>query len=220
MADLTLVVGNQNYSSWSMRPFLALRHTGAPFELVVVPLRQSSTTASIASHSPAGRVPILHHGPLTVWDSLAICEYLAELFPDAKLWPADRAARAHARSISAEMHSGFATLRNEMPMNVRATKAPRPLGPDLAKDIERVKQIWRDCRKQFGAGGPFLFGSFTNADAMFGAVVSRFRTYSVPLEGAEKAYADAVWASPQMQAWAEEARKEAWGIDEYDKMQE
>ncbi len=219
MADLTLVVGNQNYSSWSMRPYLALKHVGVPFDLVVVPLRQANTAASIGKHSPAGRVPILHHGGVTVWDSLAICEYLADVFPEAKLWPADRAARARARSVSAEMHSGFAALRSALPMNVRTVKAPRPLDADITKDIERVKAIWRDCRKEFGAGGPFLFGSFGNADAMFGPVVSRFRTYGVALDGAEKAYADAVWQSPEMADWIVASKAEPWGIEEYDRMQ-
>jgi len=219
MADLTLVVGNQNYSSWSMRPYLALKHVGVPFDLVVVPLRQANTAASIGKHSPAGRVPILHHGGVTVWDSLAICEYLADVFPEAKLWPADRAARARARSVSAEMHSGFAALRSALPMNVRTVKAPRPLDADITKDIERVKAIWRDCRKEFGAGGPFLFGSFGNADAMFGPVVTRFRTYGVALDGAEKAYADAVWQSPEMAEWIVASKAEPWGIEEYDRMQ-
>jgi|SRR5215468_1267495 len=219
MADITLVVGNQNYSSWSMRPYLALKHVGVPFDLVVVQLRQTDTAASIGKHSPAGRVPILHHRDVTVWDSLAICEYLADVFPEAKLWPADRAARARARAVSAEMHSGFVALRSALPMNVRAVKAPRPLDADITKDIERVKSIWRDCRKEFGAGGPFLFGAFSNADAMFGPVVTRFRTYGVALEGAEKAYADAVWRSPEMQEWAAASKAEPWGIDEYDRMQ-
>lgn len=202
-----------------MRPYLALKHVGVPFELVVVQLRQPQTAAAIGEHSPAGRVPILRHRDLTVWDSLAICEYLADVFPEAKLWPADRAARARARSVSAEMHSGFAALRSALPMNVRAVKAPRPLDADITKDIERIKEIWRDCRKEFGAGGPYLFGGFGNADAMFGPVVARFRTYGVGLGGAEKAYADAVWQSPYMQEWAAAAKKEPWGIEEYDRMQ-
>jgi glutathione S-transferase len=217
MADFTLVVGNQNYSSWSMRPYLALKHVGVPFDLVVVRLRQSSTADSIGRHSPAGRVPVLRHGDLTVWDSLAICEYLADVFPEAKLWPTDRAARARARSISAEMHSGFAALRNALPMNVRASRPGHAIDDDVAKDIERIKGIWRECRSRFGAGGPFLFGTFTNADAMFGPVVTRFRTYGVALDGAEAAYAEAVWSSPQMKEWAEAAAKEPWGIDEYDR---
>jgi len=219
MADITLVVGNQNYSSWSMRPFLALKHVGVPFDLVVVQLRQPGTAAAIRKHSPAGRVPILRHRDVTVWDSLAICEYLAEAFPEAKLWPADGAARARARAVSAEMHSGFAALRTALPMNVRAVKAPRPLDADVTKDIERIKEIWRNCRREFGAGGPFLFGSFGNADAMFGPVVTRFRTYGVALDGTEKAYAEAVWQSPEMQEWAVASKAEPWGMEEYDRMQ-
>lgn len=216
MADLTLIVGNQNYSSWSLRPYLALRHTGAPFDLQVVPLRSADTAASIAKHSPAGRVPILHHGEVTVWDSLAICEYVAELFPEAKLWPGDRAARALARSVSAEMHSGFVALRTYMPMNIRASRPGHAFDADVLKEVERVKAIWRDCRSRHGAGGPFLFGAFTNADAMFGPVVTRFRTYGIPLAGVEAAYVDAVWNSPELADWIVAAKKEPWGIPEYD----
>jgi glutathione S-transferase len=219
MADLSLIVGNQNYSSWSLRPYLALKHVGAPFDLIVVPLRMPDTTAQIASHTPAGRVPVLRHGELTVWDSLAICEYLADVFPEARLWPADRATRAVARAVSAEMHSGFAALRNTLPMNIRASKAGRPpVDAEVAKDIARVKEIWRDCRRRFGAGGRFLFGAFSNADAMFGPVVTRFRTYGVALDGDEASYADAVWSLPAMQEWAEAARRESWAIQAYDEM--
>jgi glutathione S-transferase len=218
MANLKLIVGNQNYSSWSLRPYLPLKQVGAPFDLVVIPLRQADTAASIARHSPAGRVPILEHGDVSVWDSLAICEYLAETFPDARLWPADRAARAAARAVSAEMHSGFAALRSAMPMNIRAAKPGRALADDVRADVERITTIWRDCRKRFGAGGPFLFGAFSNADAMFAPVVTRFRTYGVTLGTEEAAYADAVWNLPAMQEWAAAARKEAFAIGVYDAM--
>ncbi len=215
-SDLTLIVGNRNYSSWSLRPYLALAHAGATFDLVVVALYQSDTRARILAHSPSGRVPALRHGELTVWDSLAICEYVAEIYPAAGLWPADSAARAVARSISAEMHSGFAALRNAMPMNIRAQRPGRPIPADVQADIDRIRAIWRWCRERFGEGGHFLFGSFTIADAMFAPVVARFRSYGVTLEGEEVAYAQAVWDLPAMRAGAEAARQEPWVIDAYE----
>ena len=215
MADFTLVVGNQNYSSWSLRPYLALEHVGVPFDLVVVPLRHNDTRERILRYSPAGRVPVLRHGDLTVWDSLAICEYLAELFPAAGLWPADSAARAVARSISAEMHSGFTALRSTMPMNIRAERR-KDIPEDVAADIARIRELWRDTRARFGEGGKFLFGAFTIADAMYAPVVTRFRTYGVTLEGEEVAYAQAVWDLPAMRKWADAARKEEWVISAYE----
>jgi glutathione S-transferase len=218
MADITLFLGNKNYSSWSMRPYLALKHVGVPFDDVVVPLRHPDTADKIARFTPAGRVPVLRHGDTTIWDSLAICEYLAETFPSAHLWPADRAARATARSVSSEMHSGFTALRGALPMNVRASKPQTHFATDVTADIDRVKGLWRDCRKRYGAGGPFLFGAFTNADAMYGAVVSRFRTYGVPLGDVEAAYVEAVWNLPQMQEWVAAAKSEPWAIKVYDDM--
>ena len=215
MADFTLVVGNQNYSSWSLRPYLALKHVGAPFELVVVPLRHGDTSERIKRQSPSGRVPALRHGDLVVWDSLAICEYLAERFPSAGLWPADSAARAVARSISAEMHSGFTALRNTLPMNIRAERR-KEIPEDVAADIARIREIWRDTRQRFGEGGRFLFGAFTIADAMYAPVVTRFRTYGVTLEGEEVAYAQAVWDLPALREWADAARKEEWVISAYE----
>jgi len=215
MADFTLVVGNQNYSSWSLRPYLALKHVGVPFELVVVPLRHGDTSERIKRQSPSGRVPALRHGDLVVWDSLAICEYLAERFPSAGLWPADSAARAVARSISAEMHSGFTALRNTLPMNIRAERR-KEIPEDVAADIARIREIWRDTRQRFGEGGRFLFGAFTIADAMYAPVVTRFRTYGVTLEGEEVAYAQAVWDLPALREWADAARKEEWVIQAYE----
>ena len=148
---LTLVVGSKNYSSWSLRPYLALAHTGAPFEEVVIALDAPDTAANIARHSPSGKVPILKHGALTVWDSLAICEYVAELFPQAKLWPHDAAARAVARSVSAEMHSGFTALRTHCGMNIRARKPGVGLQqPGVAQDIARIKELWTQCRERHG----------------------------------------------------------------------
>jgi glutathione S-transferase len=216
MADFTLVVGNQNYSSWSLRPYLVLEHAGAAFDLVVVPLRHPDTRQRILQHAPSGRVPALRHGDLVVWDSLAICEYVAERFPEANLWPADSGARAVARSISAEMHSGFTALRNHMPMNIRADRRGRPVPDEVAADIARIREIWRDARARYGEGGRFLFGAFTIADAMYAPVVTRFRTYGVTLEGEEVAYAQAVWDLPALRKWAEAARMERWTIDAYE----
>ena len=208
MNELTLVVATKNYSSWSLRPYLALAHTGQPFREVVVQLGQPDTAANIAKHSPSGRVPALVHGELVIWDSLAICEYLAELFPQAKLWPQDATARAVARSATAEMHSGFATLRTHMPMNLRARRPGEGRAPGVAEDISRVTQLWRECRERHGKGGPFLFGAFSIADAFYAPVVTRFVTYGVELDAVGQAYRDAVLALPAMRAWTEASQGE------------
>lgn len=156
MSEFTLIIGNKNYSSWSLRPWLAMKVAGITFEEVVIPLRQPETAAAITRHSPAGKVPILKHGARVLWESIAILEYLAEMLPNERLWPADVAARAHARVISAEMHAGFQALRSNMPMDVRTSKPGRGMNPDVAKDIARITDIWHDCRARFGGEGPFL----------------------------------------------------------------
>jgi glutathione S-transferase len=208
MSGLILVIGNKNYSSWSLRPWLVLRQAGLGFEEVRIGLHEPGTRAAILRHSPAGRVPVLHHGERRIWESIAICEYVAELAPAAGLWPEDPGARAQARSISAEMHAGFAALRSGFPMNVRGVGAPIPWSDAVRADIERVIGIWTTCRQRWGAGGPFLFGRFTIADAMYAPVVSRFRTYGVALEEPARSYAGAVWSLPAMQAWAADAAAE------------
>jgi glutathione S-transferase len=205
---LTLVVGTKNYSSWSLRPYLALAHTGQPFQEVVVQLGEPDTSQRILQHSPSGRVPLLKHGALAIWDSLAICEYLAETFPEARLWPEDTAARAVARSVTAEMHSSFATLRQHMGMNIRARKPGQGRALGVAEDIARIQAIWTECRARFGQGGPFLFGHFTVADAFYAPVVTRFVTYDVALDPVCAAYRDTVLALPSFQKWAEAARHE------------
>lgn len=210
MAGYTLVIGNKNYSSWSLRPWLALKQTGARFEEVVIPLDMPETKASIARYSPTGRVPVLLHQGLALWESIAICEYLAEQFPDRGLWPADPRARAVARAVSAEMHAGFTALRQNHPMRVRSVDAPAPVKPEVEADLKRLSELWSDCRRRFGQGGPFLFGSFCIADAMFAPVVCRLRTYSLALTGAAGEYADAVWEHPHLQEWAAAARLEPW----------
>jgi len=213
MADITIYLGNRNYSSWSLRPWLALKQTGAAFDEEVIPLSEPTTRSTVLRFSPSGRVPALKHNELTVWDSLAMCEYLAETFPQAKLWPEDKAARAVARAVSAEMHSGFAALRDHLPMNMRSSFPNRGVTPDVQADINRITAIWRDCRKRFGANGLFLFGGFTIADAMYAPVVSRFRTYKIELEEETQAYTDAVWALPALQEWLTAAKNEPMIIE-------
>lgn len=208
MSELTLIVASKNYSSWSLRPYLALAHTGQPFREVVVALDEPTTAAEIARYTSSGRLPVLQHGSLTLWDSLAICEYLAETFPEARLWPEDKAARAVARSVVAEMHSSFAALRRNMPMDLRARKPGHGRAPGVAEDISRVLTLWNECRSRFGQGGPFLFGHFSIADAFYAPVVSRFVTYEVELDAVARSYRDAVMALPAMQTWAEAARAE------------
>ena len=210
---LTLVIGNKNYSSWSLRAWLALEMTGAPFEEIVIPLDREETAAAIAAHSPSRRVPVLKHGAFQVWDSLAIAEYLADLFPAAALWPSDRQARARARTVTAEMHAGFAALRKAMPMDLRARHALPPKAADLDADITRICEIWQDCREHFGQDGAFLFGSASIADAFFAPVVSRFVTYRPQLPETAKRYVATVWDWPVMQSWAAAAEQEPWHIE-------
>jgi glutathione S-transferase len=214
MPSLTLAIGNKNYSSWSLRGWLALQHVGIPFREVVIPLDRPESREKLLEQSPSGRVPVLRHDDAVVWDSLAIGEHLAEAFPDAHLWPDDRAARACARAVSAEMHSSFAALRAAMPMNVRARLPGYGRTPASLRDIERVRAIWSDCRQRFGKGGPFLFGRFSLADAMYAPVVLRFVTYDVTLAATERSYSDAVLALPAMQKWIRAAEAEEWTIEE------
>ena len=219
MADLTLYIGNKNYSSWSLRPWLALKQAGATFNEVLIPLDQPDTPDLLRRHSPSRRVPVLQHGGLVLWESMAICEYAAELFPAARLWPEDREARAVARAVANEMHGGFADMRRHMAMDIRSRW---PLNGRLGAaqtDIDRVMQIWRDCRERYGSygahgAGPYLFGGFTVADAMFAPVATRFVTYGVPLDTAARGYVDAINALPAMKAWTAAARAEPWTIEE------
>jgi glutathione S-transferase len=216
MADFTIYIANKNYSSWSLRAWLMLKHTGAAFEEEVIPLDEATTRANILRHSPSGKLPALRHGDEVVWESLAIGEYLAELFPKAQLWPKSAKARAVARAVSHEMHSGFAALRSHLPMNLRSSFPNRGVTPEAQADINRVAAAWRDCRKRFGEGGDFLFGHFTIADAMYAPVVSRFRTYKIGLEEEAQRYADLVWAMPAMQEWAAAARNEPMIIERFE----
>lgn len=206
MTQLTLVIGNKNYSSWSLRPWLAMKQAGLEFDEIRIALDTPTSLQEIRQYSPAGKVPILLDNGLTIWDSLAICEYLAEHYPTKHWWPEDKAARAVARSISAEMHSGFQALRQNMPMNCRAFLPGKGMAPGVQADIDRITAIWRDCRQNFGTGGEMLFGDFTIADAMFAPVVSRFTTYDVQLDPTSRAYAETIWALPAMQEWVAAAQ--------------
>lgn len=209
MSELLLVIGNKRYSSWSLRPWLALKQAGLSFSEVPITLRQSDTKARILAYSPSGKVPYLRHGDLGIWESLAICEYVAEIAPEARLWPEDRSARAVARSVASEMHAGFVPLRQHMSMDVCAAKTLDPVPAEVEADIGRITELWADCRRRFGADGAFLFGRFSIADAMFAPVVTRFTTYGVALDAVCRAYADAVWALPAMREWKAAAEAEA-----------
>ena len=206
---LELAIGNKNYSSWSLRPWLALRQSGLEFEETRIALYTPQSRAATLAWSPSGKVPVLRHGSITVWDSLAICEYLAETFPEKRLWPREREARARARSVSAEMHSGFSALRAQMPMNVRASGRRVPSTPELESDVARVTSLWRECLAEKDARGPFLFGEFTIADAMYAPVVFRFATYGVRLGKPEQRYADSMRALPALREWADAAAQES-----------
>jgi glutathione S-transferase len=210
----TLIIGDKNYSSWSLRPWLAMKHAGIPFAEARIRLRQPETKAEILRHSPSGKVPALKTDGLVVCDSLAILEYLAEAPPQASLWPKDKATRAVARSVSAEMHSGFATLRNEMPMDLLSTLPAPPIGEALRGEIARIVEIWRGLRVEYAKhAGAFLFGAFSNADAMFAPVATRFRTYRVDLsafgdDGTAQSYAETLLALPAMAEWTKGAKEE------------
>lgn len=209
---LTLVIGNKNFSSWSLRPWLVLKQLGEPFAEKHIHLYHPDSKQQLLAASPAGKVPVLLDGLLRVHDSLAICEYLAELFPAARLWPQERADRAEARAISAEMHSGFTTLRSEMPMNASLRTLLQP-SADCAADIARITTIWRQLRQRFVADGDFLFGHFGIVDAMFAPVVLRFVSYGVTLDPVSQAYADSLLSLPAMQQWLDEAELEQAATD-------
>lgn len=212
---LKLVIGNKNYSSWSMRPWVAMTAFGIPFEEVRIGLARPDTSKRIAEYSAAGKVPVLIAGKTVVWDSLAICEFLAEQFPDKNMWPSDVVARAHARSICAEMHSGFAALRSAMWMNIRASFPGKGRTPAAQADIARVCEIWEECLDRAGPHG-FLYGDFSIADAYYAPVVMRFRTYGVWLPPQLQAYVDRVVAHPSVARWIREAEVEAERVDKYD----
>lgn len=215
MAKPTLIVGNRNYSSWSLRPHMMLASAGIPFEEKLVRMFVPSFAKVLTKYKAAGKVPILVHNGFVIWDTLAIIEYIADTWPSKHIWPSNRKARALARSVSAEMHSGFQALRDQCPVNLRR-KPKLPAGgisEAVARDIERIEAIWRQCRKAHGKGGPFLFGKFTGADAMYAPVASRIDTYAIPVSRASRTYVDAILSTPAYQQWKKEAAKETWTID-------
>ncbi len=214
---LTLVIGNKNYSSWSMRPWLALRANGIAFDEVFIPLYTGEADKQrILGFTRSGKVPALIDGDVTIWDSLSIVEYVAERFPEAGLWPEDRASRAHARSISAEMHSGFVALRNECGMNLHRPVGAIALSADARANVERIQQIWLECRQRYRKFGPFLFGAFGAADAMFAPVVHRFRTYAIVVEPDAQAYMDTMMALPAFQEWTRAGLAETIVIERFE----
>jgi glutathione S-transferase len=214
---IKLVIGNKNYSSWSMRPWLALRAGDIAFDEIFIPLYTGEADKKrLLAYTESGKVPVLIDGDVTVWDSLAIIEYVAERFPQARLWPEDRASRAYARSISAEMHSGFAALRNECGMNLHRPVGAIPLSAQARADIARIQQIWTDCRKRYGKSGPFLFGAFSGADAMFAPVVHRFRIYAIEVEPEVRDYMAAMTALPAFEEWTRAGLAETLIIDKFE----
>jgi glutathione S-transferase len=208
-----LVIGNKAWSSWSLRPWLAMQRIKLPFEEINIRLRRPDSKAELLKHSPSGLVPTLFDGDLAIWDTLSILEYLAEQHPEAQLWPADRIARATARSVSAEMHSGFMALRHHCSMDLFARVPLASLPAQTEGDIRRIVALWQDCRARFGREGPFLFSRFSAAGAMYAPVASRLRTYVPDLapygdDGTAQAYVDTIFAMPEMDLWAEGARAE------------
>ena len=214
-----LIIGNKNYSSWSLRPWLLMREAGIDFDEHRIVLDTPTTKQEIATFSPAGRVPILQLGKLTVWDSLAICETVAERWPEKNLWPVEAHERAHARAISAEMHAGFAVLRDCMPMNCRAMGRIVPIPDELGTDIDRVIAIWSECHKRYGDRGGWLFGDFSVADAMYAPVVLRLRTYGINLPQSAGYYPHRLLESKAMQEWLAAAECEVEVIEADEKGQ-
>jgi glutathione S-transferase len=210
MTPLTLIIGNKNYSPWSLRPWLFMKHAGLEFQEILVPLDTPETREQIDRYGPSGRVPVLRHGKLCVWDSLAICEYAAELC--GKGWPKAPEARAVARAVCAEMHSGFGTLRSLWPMNARARNRRTAVTAALEADVERIDELWNDCRARFGGAGPWLFGDYGIADAMYAPVVLRFNTYSARISQTARWYMASVLEDAALQDWLQAAKQEPWTI--------
>jgi glutathione S-transferase len=211
---LRLILGSKNYSSWSFRPWLAMKVAGIEFEETVLPIYTPGAHEKILEYSPSGKVPVLIDGAVHVWESLGIIEYAAEEFPAAGLWPQQRDARAHARAIAHEMHGGFLPLRRNCPMNMRRTPRAIDLAPDVHANVARIDEIWTDCHARYG--GPFLFGAFSAADAMYAPVVSRFHTYGVAVGPIARAYMDAIMGLPAWAAWQANAVQEAWVLPEFE----
>lgn len=211
-----LIIGNKNYSSWSLRPWILMKEVGISFEEVRIPLFESGYKSEILKHSPSGKVPVLCTGSITVWDSLAICEYVSELYPEKSCWPDDIASRAMARSVSHEMHSGFFEIRNSLPMNCRKQTEMDKISRELQSEIDRVCEIWRSCRHLFSKEGNFLFGEFSITDAMYAPIVLRFNSYGIKVDDISGDYMETMMSLSSMQEWVAEAAKEKESIPEYD----
>lgn len=216
MAQLKLIIGNKNYSSWSLRPWLLLKQFDIPFEEIKIPLYRADSAQALARYSPSGLVPVLWDGELAVWESLAICEYLQTLYPHYALWPQSPQACAVARAVSAEMHAGFTAVREAMPMNCRKQFPGAGLTTQSRADIARITQLWHDCRQRYGQAGPMLFGDFSIADAMYAPIVLRFKTYDVALDPVCAAYSAAILALPALQAWIAAAKQEPETLEQFE----
>jgi glutathione S-transferase len=213
--SLKLIIGNKAYSSWSLRPWILLAHFKIPFEEVVIPMDQPETRANMLKYAPTGKCPSLHDGKIAVWESLAIIEYVAEAYPDKPIWPRGKAARAHARALANEMHAGFAALRQACPANFRRKVKAIPVSDEVRADVARIEAAWAHAREMFGKAGPFLFGRFSAADAMFAPVVNRLHVYDIPVAKATRTYMEAIMALPAWKAWIADAEAEPWRIARY-----
>lgn len=211
---LRLIIGNKNYSSWSLRPWLAMTALGIPFEEELVPLDAPDFKERIWARSPAGKVPVLIDGEAVVWESSAILEHLAERFPEKGVWPSEPVARAHARSLATEMHNGFGALRSVAPMNLWRPVEARSFPEEALQDVRRITRRWGEARARFGSGGDFLFGAFCAADAMYAPVATRLRTYAIEIDPVAAAYVEAIHAHPAFVAWKEAALKETGALAE------
>jgi glutathione S-transferase len=213
---LKLVIANKAYSSWSLRPWILLAHFKIPFEEVVIPMDRPDTRKNMLKYAPTGKVPSLQDGEVAVWESLAVIEYIAEKYPEKAIWPRAKAARAHARALSSEMHAGFQALRQHCPTNFRRQVRKIALNEAVEADVARIEAAWAHARKTFGAAGPFLFGRFSAADAMFAPVVNRLQVYDVKVKKATRDYMDAIMALPAWKAWIRDAEAEQWRMEKYE----
>ncbi len=213
---VTLFIANKAYSSWSMRPWLLMASMGIPFEEVVIPMARPDSKKKMLKHSPVGKMPALKDGDVIVYESISVIEYIAEKYPQKNIWPKNKAARALARSLSAEMHAGFQALRQHCPTVFRRPVKARELTPEAALDVARLESAFANTRKAYGRGGPFLFGKFTAVDAMFAPIVTRLHIYDIKVSKTTRAYMDAIMALPAYQAWIKDAAKEKWAIEKFD----
>ncbi len=213
---LKLILANKAYSSWSLRPWILLAHFKIPFEEVVIPMDEPETRANMLKYAPSGKCPSLQDGKTAVWESLAIIEYVAEAHPEKAIWPRAKAARAHARSLANEMHAGFAALRQACPTNFRRPVRAIAVSEEVLADVARIEEAWAHARETFGTAGPYLFGRFSAADAMFAPVVNRFHVYDIQVSKPSRAYMEAIMALPAWKAWIAAAEAEPWRIERYD----